>query len=490
MIKLWNRLLDSRSLVSGSALYVGYRWFDRFLGVISLAILARLLEPESFGIVAMASIVLGLLEAVFDMGIHVLVLQKDKPNKSFLNTAWTLRFLQSVVIGLIIAGFAPIAADYFSEPRVTSALYVLAIASVVYGFENFAVVQFQKSRQFFKEFQLSAIKRITMFFIVITLAFVLESYWALIFGTLISRAMGVFLSYLFYPVVHRFSFKGMGEIFGSGKWLLIMNVITYFCRRLDEIIIGRYFSSAALGNYTVASEVARLPTQELMAPISRALLPGFTSMKHDKEETRKLIYSSINTQASLALPAALGLAICAQQIVQIFLGQQWVLAGNLLTLLPFLYAAAAVRYTGEYYLIAHEKQKLLSGVGLYYLLSFVSAIAIGNWYFHKLTLEYVIYSRIAIELSGVVLMWYLTARISGIVTVWGQISRIARPLLSALIMFFVLLNVEFDFSSTIISLACTVGLGGITYIVSMILIWLVSGRPDGFERWIYGRLAA
>ena len=488
MIKLWNRLQDSRSLVSGSVLYVGYRWFDRFLGVISLAILARLLAPESFGIVAMASIVLGLLEAVFDMGIHVLVLQKDKPNKTFLNTAWTLRFLQSVLIGVIIAGFAPFAADYFSEPRVTSALYVLAIASVVYGFENFAIVQFQKSRQFFKEFQLSAIKRIAMFFIVISLAFVLESYWALIIGTLISRAMGVFLSYLFYPVVHGFSFKGMGEIFGSGKWLMIMNIITYFCRRLDEIIIGRYFSSATLGNYTVASEVARLPTQELMAPISRALLPGFTSMKHDKKETKKLIYNSINTQASLALPAALGLTICAQQIVQLFLGPQWELAGNLLTILPLLYAAAAVRYTGEYYLIAHERQKLLSGVGLYYLLSFIAAIVFGNWYLHSLTLEYVIYSRIAIELSGVVLMWYLTARISGIVTIWGQITRISRPLLSALIMCLVLLNVDIEFSNTILNLVCIVGLGGITYVISMILIWLLSGKPDGFEQWIYGRL--
>jgi O-antigen/teichoic acid export membrane protein len=469
---------------------VGFRWFDRFLGVISLAILARLLDPESFGIVAMASIVVGLLDAVFDMGVHVLVLQKDDPDEDFMNSAWTLRLFQSILLGTFIAILAPFAADYFSEPRVTNALYVLALASVVYGFENFALVEFQKSRQFFQEFKLSSIKRICMFIIVIILAYMLESYWALILGTLISRMVGVFLAYWFHPVIHKISFIYMRRLFGSGKWLLFLNMLTYLCRRVNEIVVGRFFSSSILGNYTIASEVAALPTQELMAPISRALLPGFTSMKSNIEETKNLIYNSINIQASIALPAAAGLVICAEQVVLLFLGEKWVLAGQLLTILPFIYAAAALRYTGEYYLIAHQKQKLLTYIALYYLGSFVAAVMYSHFYLKSLTLEFIIYARVAIEISGIVIMWYLTSVVSGVVTIWGQIKKILRPLFATIVMCVVLLLVGNQFANVFMDLVFRIILGAITYTSVLSLTWLTLGKPLGLESWVYDRVAS
>ncbi|MDJ0656313.1 MAG: oligosaccharide flippase family protein [Xanthomonadales bacterium] len=490
MAKLLKRLTDTRSLASGAALYVGYRWFDRFLGVISLAVLARLLDPESFGIVAMAWIVVGLLDAIFDMGVHLLVLQKDDPDKEFLDTAWTLRLIQAIVTALIIAGLAPLAVNYFSEPRVANVMYVLALASFIGGLENFAVVEFQKSRQFFREFQLSAIKRLSTFFAIIGLAFVLGSYWALVIGTLISRILGVFLAYFFHRVTHRPSFAVMGTLFHKGKWLLFMNVAAYIWKRIDEIVVGRFFSSAVLGSYSVAAEVARLPTAELMAPISRALLPGFTSSKGDVGESANLIRRSINVQASLALPAAAGLAICADPVVSVFLGAKWQVAAQLLAILPAIFAAAALRYTGEYYLIAHERQRLLTFVDLYYLVAFLGWIAYSNYMLGSVSLQGVVYGRAAVEASGIVIMWFVTASVSGAVSVWDQILQILRPLLATLAMCGVLLGVPMEYPGAVTQLAYTVPLGVVTYAVVLVTLWLVSGKPEGLERWVADRLAA
>ena len=482
------KLSASRSLLHGSILYVGYRWFDRFLGVISLAVLARLLSPEDFGIVAMATIVVGLLDAIFNMGVHVLVLQKDDPDERFLNSAWTLRFLQAALIAVCLAVSAPLAAEYFSEPKVEYVIYVLALSSLLGGLENFAIVIFQKSRQFFREFQLSAIKRLSQFVIVIALAYYLDSYWALVIGTLIARFLGVILAYAFYPVIHKLSLEHMRDLFGAGKWLLAMNILAYIWTRIDELIVGRYFKPAILGSYSIAAEVARMPTAELMAPISRALLPGFTSMKNDVEESRKLVLTSINIQASLALPAAAGLFICAEPIVILFLGEQWSLAADLLAILPIAFAAAALRYTGEYYLIAHEKQKLLTFVDLYYVLAFLGLVFWHVSGVDDVSLEFIVFARAVVEATGIGIMWIATSVVSKSVSVWAQINQMLRPLLATAAMIAALLSWRWDTGSMVADLGLTVALGGAVYVVSIALLWLVWGKPEGSERWIFSQV--
>src|SRR5690606_8415125 len=127
------RLLASRSVASGAVLYIAMRWFDRFVGVISTVVLARLLTPEDFGIVALASIVLGLAVVLVDMGINTLVVQRPELDRDDLDTAWTLRLLQGGFIGLLLAGAAPFAADHFNDDRLLAVLLVFALTYLIDG---------------------------------------------------------------------------------------------------------------------------------------------------------------------------------------------------------------------------------------------------------------------------------------------------------------------------------------------------------------------
>ena len=100
----------SNSVFSGAVLTVSMRWTDRLIGLVSTLILARLLVPEDFGIIAMASIVVGLTEVLFDLGVNVALIQNKSPTKGHYDTAWTLRLLQSGVAAILVAGTAPLAA--------------------------------------------------------------------------------------------------------------------------------------------------------------------------------------------------------------------------------------------------------------------------------------------------------------------------------------------------------------------------------------------
>ena len=101
------------SVVRGALLVVGMRWTDRLIGFVSTLILARLLLPEDFGIVAMASIIVGLIATLLDLGVGSALIQNKHAAREEFDTAWTLRLMQAVFVALFIWLLAPFAAEYF-----------------------------------------------------------------------------------------------------------------------------------------------------------------------------------------------------------------------------------------------------------------------------------------------------------------------------------------------------------------------------------------
>ena len=127
------------SVVSGAFLTIAMRWTDRLIGFISTLILARLLAPEDFGIIAMASLVISLTDVLFDLGVNIALIQNKSPTQDHYDTAWTLRLLQSILATAIVASVAPWAADYFKEPRITLVIQVLSLSFLLSAFENIGI---------------------------------------------------------------------------------------------------------------------------------------------------------------------------------------------------------------------------------------------------------------------------------------------------------------------------------------------------------------
>ena len=179
----------TKSVARSALITVAMRWTARLIGFVSTLILARLLAPEDFGVIAMASLVIGLADVFFELGVNVALIQNKAPSQEHYDTAWTLRIIQTTLAAIIVVIAAPLAATYFNDPRVTLVVQVMAVSLMLSGLENIGVVTFQKEMQFGREFQFLFCKRIVGFIVTIAAAWFIRSYWALVIGALAGRTV-------------------------------------------------------------------------------------------------------------------------------------------------------------------------------------------------------------------------------------------------------------------------------------------------------------
>ena len=253
-----------------------------------MAVLARLLAPEDFGVIAMASLVIGLADVLLNLGVHVPLIQNQDVTQDHYDSAWTLRLVQTGLSTAVIFALAPIGARYFGDPRVEIVLQVLSFQLILGGLENIGVVEFQKKMQFGAEFQLRITRRMIGFVTTLILAFSLRSYWALVAGMLTEKTAGLVLSFWMHPMRPRLSLRKFREIFGVSQWMLLLGVGQYLRRKLHRVLVGRWESAGVLGAYTLAHEIAAIPTTELLSPVNRPLFARLAQVQDDPIRLRDM----------------------------------------------------------------------------------------------------------------------------------------------------------------------------------------------------------
>lgn len=151
------------AVLKGAAWSLALRWGMRLLGLLSTVLLARLLSPSDFGLVAMAMLVVAFVQAWLAFGVDTALIQNQDATREHYDTAWTIRILQGVVVAIGVAAAAPFAATYFEEPRITAVLLVLSFAILLGASANIGVVAFRKDLEFDKEFRFQIIGKILGF---------------------------------------------------------------------------------------------------------------------------------------------------------------------------------------------------------------------------------------------------------------------------------------------------------------------------------------
>ena len=206
---------------------VALRMADRALGLVSLLILARLLIPADFGLVAMAMSIVAMLELMSAFGFDVVLIQRQQETRDDFDTAWTFNLIFRLVTGVGLALLASSSATFYEEPRLEPMLYWLALAVAIPGFANIGTVTFRKSFQFHKEFTFRFGRNLISFVITVPLAFWLRNYWALVLGILAANTALVILSYVLHPYRPRLSLASARSLFDFSKWLILQNLLFF-----------------------------------------------------------------------------------------------------------------------------------------------------------------------------------------------------------------------------------------------------------------------
>ncbi|MDI6750885.1 MAG: lipopolysaccharide biosynthesis protein [Rhodocyclaceae bacterium] len=476
------------SVAKGAIITVGMRWTDRLIGIASTLILARLLVPADFGIVAMASLVVALIDTLIDLGVGSALIQNPNADREDFDTAWTLRLCQALAAGLLIALLgAPLAAEYFKEPRVENVLYLMSLTIALGGLENIGIVAFQKNMEFGRDFRFFFLRRLSGFAITVVMAFWLQSYWAMVIGALCGRIAGVWLSYSLHDFRPRFSFARIGQIWSFSQWILVRNLGAYGAQQTDKLLVGRFTDAGAMGAYSLADEISAMPTNEVLMPLGRVLFPAFVRVIDKPAELRRAFCLALGVQALVALPAGIGLALVAPIAVPLLLGQQWAAAIQFVQLLALMNIAVALTHSSGYLLLALGKVRLQAVISW---LQFGLLATLAVFVFPSGNAVWIAGIRLAVSFIAMCLLLFLVLKALPFLTWRDLFAHSWRPVCASAAMVGVLSITQWPayWSSAVIFVA-TIALGATAYALTIWLTWRVAGMPEGAESYLLGKLA-
>jgi O-antigen/teichoic acid export membrane protein len=472
-----------QTLLTGASWMVAVRVLDRALGLVSTIILARLLVPADFGLVAMATSVLFLLEMLSTFSFDVALIREASPDRSTYDTAWTLNVLLGLILGVGLVLLAYPAAGFYSDPRVAPVMFALAAAPALQGLENIGVVAFRKELNFRAEFMWLTGKRLVTLVTVLPLAFLLRSYWALVAGIVIGRGAGMLLSYLAHPYRPKPSLAARHVLLRFSRWVLTVNILGFFLHRSTDLVIGRTLGSAALGTYSLAAEVASLPTTELVAPINRAAYPAFAKIADDRPQFKREYLAMIGVIALIVIPVAVCSAAISAELVVLLLGGNWLPAVPLVKALALL-GAVQFPYTNAYAVfLAVGRPDYQVRVHCLHVPVLVALLIF-------LTARYGIEGAAwAIVSTGVVVVpvsLYFVFRELG-VRVREFAGVVWRPVLAAAAMYALMAatrseSVPVGIPSAALHLVTLVAVGGVVYVLGVLSLWWCVGAPASAER--------
>lgn len=477
--------LGSR-LIQGAAWMVAMRWLMRFIGLFSMAIVARLLVPADFGIFAIAVTFIGLLDAVTDIGSELAIIRHPDPQRQHYDTAWTLRVIMQSSMAAVIALAAPLAAYIYGDPRYLDVLYVQALSMFISGFGSIGIADFRRNMQFHKDFQYAVMVQVVGVAATIGFAILLHSYWALILGGLARSLFGTLLGYLMHPYRPKFSLSARDEMLGFSFWTMIRSVAIFLSGRGDRLVIGAFYSASIMGWYAISGDLAGMAVFELLHPIGRALFPGMALKQGDAEWERRNLVKIFNGAATISVAAGVGVAALSLPVLAVVYGSQFAPAAPMLQIFALQSAVAGFSQpVGQYFAVLGKTRELAV------LYIFQGIIAVGTAYLlatHHADILTIIYAQLGVSLLGLLRLFLLLRVIKSlgwrdIVIAW------TRPLLAGAAMYAVLIALQRTTSfSHGVDLMLGIPLGALVFCGALFAAWSLMGRPPGIEGEVIARL--
>ena len=313
----------ARRVLSSSLLLLAISVAQRSLGLISTIVLARLLTPEDFGIVAIAALVVHFADILSDSGAPQYIVQADRVDDATLATAWTLNLLLKGALTVGIWAALPLFVLAWSSETLLP-IAVLAPMIFLRGLQSPQLMLDRRELSYGRTFKIRVGQKLIAFVCAVGLAWYLRSFWAIIVADLVSNAAAVLLSYVLCRGAPRFGLKGLGEQWRFSRWMLLRGSFGYLRAQLDTMIAASALPLAALGRYNMARELTVLPSTLVLMPMLEPLLASFSRCREDPRHLHHQLSLTLVLLVTVTLPIALFLVRHSESLVLTLLGEQWI----------------------------------------------------------------------------------------------------------------------------------------------------------------------
>ena len=315
--------------------------------LLTTVVLARLLTPAEFGLVAMATVVIGFVNLFKDLGTSAAIIQNREVTEDLLSSVFWANVAFGALGTAVLVAAAPLVAMYYHEPRVTALLRVLALNFVVSGFSILQQALFER-KLLFRILARVEVAGVTCGAVVgISSAIAGLGVWALVAQSLTTVSMISILLWYFSDWRPRSLFHWQ-EIRGISKYSLNLvgfNTFNYFARNADYLLIGRFLGATSLGIYMLAYRIMLYPLQSITTVISRVMFPAYSQLQDDDARFRSAYLRTAGMIALATFPMMVGLWVVAEPFVLSIFGPKWAQVIPLIKILALVGMAQSIGAT-------------------------------------------------------------------------------------------------------------------------------------------------
>jgi O-antigen/teichoic acid export membrane protein len=377
-------------------------------------ILARILVPEDFGLMAITLVAVGFLTGITDLGMIPALVQSSQVDERTYDVAWTIGMVRAIAITLIVFLAAPWIAAAFAEPRATELIRVAAIRPVLDAASSIKVAKITRELRFRSLTVLKFTEALVSTVISIALA---PSFgvWALIIGTLTGLFSYLILSYLLAPHRPRLLFdrEAFKSLVNFGQWIFLTSVIVVVGGSLLQLVISRSLGVAELGLYFLATKLAFIPYEVSSEVIGSVAFPLYSRLQSDLKQAARVFRSVLFGMWALIVPTCLLLIALTPSIVEEILGPKWEGTAPLIRLLAIVNVIS---------LLADSITPILKGVGQPQRVTAIEAFQ----YTLLVALIWSLTSQFGV--TGAALAWLIAGGFTQVIGLWFLNQIIPQPL--------------------------------------------------------------
>lgn len=437
---------------------------------ITTLILAALLQPADFGLMALALIFIGFLALFRDMGMSAAVIQRDEISDKLLSTIFWTNLIIGSLFTLAIFFSSSIIAKFYNEPRVEPILKVLSSTFFISAFSVLQKTLLEKRLEF------KVLAKVELMGVLfgsstgIILAILGYGVWSLVFQSILNITITTILLWKVSKFKPRlfYSFEELKSLISYSLNLAGYNLFNYFVRNADYLLIGKFLGNDALGHYYLAYKIMLYPVQNISGVITRVLFPIYSSIKSNLEKY-KFIYLNISkTIATISFPLMLGIFIVARPFVETFFKNNWnhdLLISLIMILSPIGMIQSLAFTTGSIYM-ATGKTNILFIWGIVTGIVYVSGFLIGIQFgVIGVAVSYLITTLIFLYPVFAIPFRFIELKTKIFFKSLGPIFL--SSIIMLLVDFSLLLYLEHKNLSSILELSITIPLGITIYIISL-----------------------
>jgi O-antigen/teichoic acid export membrane protein len=328
------------------------------LQFLRLAILARLLDRESFGLMAMMTVVIGFAQAFQDMGMSNAIIHRKEITRDQLSSLYWLNLFVGMVLFLSVIMLSPWLAMFYEERRIASLMPWVALVFLITPLGQLFHILMQRELQFAQMAAIEITSSLAGFLVAILSAWLNHGIFSLILGQLAAAITAMTLLWLsaqpnWRPQWH-FAFSNVRGYLQFGAYQLGERSLNYISWNLDKLLIGKLLGTEALGLYSVAYQLMIRPLSVIGPVITRVAFPVFSTIQNENERLKRGYAQVLRLIAFVSAPVYLGLIAVAEPFVLLFLGARWQPVSDVLPILCIL---------GVFYSISNPIGSLLLAKG-------------------------------------------------------------------------------------------------------------------------------